>query len=116
MYQIDQYNSGSTKFNNENSTTINLKGIMVGNGCTNWTYDTTPAMLNMTYWHALYNTELHDNMTQAQCDYSLVAFDNGASLSSECMAYLNEFDSLTSNIFMYNIFKPVYPDEMLKAE
>jgi carboxypeptidase C (cathepsin A) len=59
MYQIDQHNSNATLPESEK---INLKGIMVGNGCTNWTYDTTPAMLNMTYWHALYNDELHDKM------------------------------------------------------
>jgi hypothetical protein len=64
---------------------------MVGNGCTNWTYDTTPAMLNMTYWHALYNTELHDKMVEDTCDYSMVAIDNGASLNEKCASYLDEF-------------------------
>lgn len=31
----------------------NLKGMMVGNGCTNWLYDTGPAAVDMYYWHSL---------------------------------------------------------------
>jgi serine carboxypeptidase-like clade 2 len=117
MYQIDAFNNNQSDWISKVNTTIqhiNLKGIMVGNGCTNWTFDTTPAMLNMTYWHALYNDELHDKMVADQCDYSEVAPSNGArGPSKECMDYLTEFDSLTSHIFMYNIFKPVYPDANL---
>ena len=93
---------------------VNLKGIMVGNGCTNWTYDTTPAMLNMTYWHALYNDELHDKMVEKECDYSGMPF--GILPSEECYDYYDTFENLTSNIFMYNIFKPVYPGAMLEEK
>ena len=31
----------------------NLKGIIVGNGVTNWKYDGTPAYVEMSYWHGL---------------------------------------------------------------
>lgn len=31
----------------------NLKGFAVGNGVTNWTYDTTAAYIDMSYWHSL---------------------------------------------------------------
>lgn len=30
-----------------------LKGIIVGNGVTNWKYDGTPAYVEMAYWHGL---------------------------------------------------------------
>ena len=33
----------------------NLKGFMVGNGVTNWRYDTDPAYIEMGYWHSLYS-------------------------------------------------------------
>lgn len=33
----------------------NLKGFMVGNGVTNWNYDTNPATVGMMYWHSMYN-------------------------------------------------------------
>jgi len=42
----------------ENDTSVfkpNLKGYMVGNGVTNWTYDCDPAYIEMGYWHGLYN-------------------------------------------------------------
>lgn len=40
----------------------NLKGMMVGNGVTNWKYDTYPAYLEMGYWHSLYDTTTYDAM------------------------------------------------------
>lgn len=27
--------------------------MMVGNGVTNWKFDTNPAMVDMAYWHSL---------------------------------------------------------------
>jgi carboxypeptidase C (cathepsin A) len=32
-----------------------FKGFMVGNGVTNWKYDTQPALIEMAYWHGLYD-------------------------------------------------------------
>lgn len=58
---------------------INLKGMAIGNGCTNWTFDTMPATLNMTYGHALFNTELWDSMSKNYCDYSGIEFDQNPS-------------------------------------
>jgi len=40
----------------------NLKGMMVGNGVTNWKYDTIPAYLEMGYWHSLYDTTTYEAM------------------------------------------------------
>lgn len=54
---------------------INIKGMAIGNGCTNWTFDTMPATLNVTYGHALFNTELWDKMTSEFCDYSGIEFN-----------------------------------------
>jgi carboxypeptidase C (cathepsin A) len=38
----------------------NLKGFMVGNGVTNWEYDTTNAYVDMAFWHSLYEIELYN--------------------------------------------------------
>ena len=35
----------------------NLKGFAVGNGVTNWKYDTTAAFVDMSYWHSLMSEE-----------------------------------------------------------
>jgi len=47
-YHIVEYNKAA-------STKINIQGFAIGDGCTNWQYDTMPATLNMTYGHALIN-------------------------------------------------------------
>jgi serine carboxypeptidase-like clade 2 len=51
---IDDYNTQNAA--NPAVFKPNLKGFMVGNGVTNYTYDCTPAYVEMGYWHSLYNT------------------------------------------------------------
>jgi len=77
--------------NNESTTTdkINLKGMMIGNGCTNWTYDTQPATNNMTYWHAIMGQDMYDQINELQCDYSLMSF--GKVPGKECLDIMTEF-------------------------
>lgn len=58
---------------------------MVGNGVTNWTYDTQVATNSVAYWRALYNDELYDKMKG--CNYSFIFFDINP--SDECMDYLS---------------------------
>lgn len=42
---------------------------MVGNGVTNWTYDCTPAYIEMAYWHSLYDTTLYDQLQANDCKF-----------------------------------------------
>lgn len=37
----------------------NIKGFMVGNGVTDWKYDTSAGMVEMAYWHSMYNTKTY---------------------------------------------------------
>jgi carboxypeptidase C (cathepsin A) len=46
----------------------NLKGFMVGNGVTNWNYDTNPATIEMMYWHSMYNTTMYEEITALNCE------------------------------------------------
>jgi len=46
LWNIDQFNTNSSTSEEDK---INVKGMMVGDGVTNWAYDTMPATLNMTY-------------------------------------------------------------------
>lgn len=64
---IDDYNTQNAA--NPAVFKPNLKGFMVGNGVTNYTYDCTPAYVEMGYWHSLYNTQLYDDMQAAGCNY-----------------------------------------------
>jgi carboxypeptidase C (cathepsin A) len=78
-----------------------LKGFMVGNGVTNWTYDTNTAFLDMAYWHSIMSTELHDKITAEECDFS---GPNMSKASKKCLAHLVEFDRSVSDINIYDIF------------
>ena len=43
--------------NDKDAFKPNLKGFAVGNGVTNWKYDTTAAFVDMSYWHSLMSEE-----------------------------------------------------------
>lgn len=79
---------------------------MVGNGVTNWKYDTTPAYLKMGFWHSLYDYRMYKNMTDNNCDYSGVNFNEWP--SKECTEMFNKFDNYVSKVNIYNIFGYCY--------
>jgi serine carboxypeptidase-like clade 2 len=56
MDKIDNYNAETAGIDND----INLKGIIVGNGCTDWQKDTTPAMIDMLYEHHFFSQKEYD--------------------------------------------------------
>jgi hypothetical protein len=83
-----------------------LKGFMVGNGVTNWKYDTEPAYLQMGYFHSLYDTRTFDSMHEKGCDYSGLAL--GLNITEECMDLYSVFANATTDIDIYNIFGYCY--------
>ena len=98
VMQINEFNKNNATKDDE----INLKSMIVGNGVTNWTYDTMPATVTELYWRSLISQQLHDNITAAKCDYSMVEF--GGVISSDCMTYLNKFNGLIDKVNIYNIY------------
>lgn len=79
---------------------------MVGNGVTNWTYDTMPATTDMGYWHSIMSQDIHDKMTQEECDYSGIVFNDFP--SDSCMNYLDQFQTGIENVNIYNIYGDCY--------
>jgi len=63
-------NQDPSSYTNE---TYNLKGIMVGNGVTNWTYDTIPASLEFSYQRGLIDTATYDKAKEWGCDFTNVS-------------------------------------------
>ena len=57
-----------------NATDITVSGFMVGNGVTNWEYDTTPATIQTAYHHAMYSEQLHDELLASNCNWTLAQF------------------------------------------
>lgn len=82
----------------------NLKGMMVGNGCTNWKYDTTPAQIELYYWHSFISKDLYDKYKANECDFTRFAeFPAG-----ECLDVMYEFGNATDAVNIYNILGYCY--------
>ena len=66
-YNIDQYN---TKYAADDSVfKPKLKGFMVGNGVTDWTFDTTPAFVQLAYDEVLIEDSVFDRIQKLKCNY-----------------------------------------------
>ena len=100
---IDTYNKAE---NTTESEKINVKGMMVGNGVTNWTYDTMPATTDMGYWHSIMSQDMHDKMVAEECDYSGIVFNKNP--SDSCMNLLDEFSESIQYVNIYNIYGKCY--------
>ena len=79
----------------------NLKGFMVGNGVTNWDYDTNTAYLDMAYWHSLIDEDMHEKFVALNCDWNMPYM---IGVSDECMNLFNEFNTLVAGVNVYDIF------------
>lgn len=69
-----------------------LKGMMVGNGVTNWKYDGTPGAFEMAWWHSLLPREIYQKSHQLNC--KLYEVPMGRPDSPECDEVAGAFDSL----------------------
>ena len=78
---------------------------MVGNGVTNWEYDTTNAYIDMAYWHSLIDTQLHDAFVENNCDFK-GPYMRG--VSDVCWSLFDEFNSLVAEVNVYDIFGVCY--------
>lgn len=61
--KIDKYNAKAP----EGGFKMNLKGFIVGNGVTNWKYDSIPAYMEMGFWHSLYDLDLYEKSQKFGC-------------------------------------------------
>lgn len=64
---------------------------MVGNGVTDWEYDTTPAFIEMAYWFGMYEDELYYNIKQ-NCNFSYFEFTD---FTPQCEDYYRRISDLT---------------------
>ena len=78
----------------------NLKGMMVGNGVTNWTYDTYPAYIELANAHSFMDPNDYEMMKKLNCDYSGLQF--GADIPDNCMDLLNKFAEDTDGVNIYD--------------
>lgn len=78
-----------------------LKGFMVGNGCTDWDFDTDQAYHEMAYWHSLYPGSVWEQMLALKCSYAGNEF--GISPTQECSDLQDIFEKAVNGINIYNI-------------
>jgi len=83
---------------------------MVGNGVTDWKYDTFPAFIEMAYWHGLYDDDTYNALKANQCDFSYFEFD-GDKISDACKKLVDRFNDLTADINVYDVFGKCYKSE-----
>lgn len=83
---IDAYNTANA--DDETVFKPNLKGFAVGNGVTNYTYDCSPAYVEMAYWHSLYSEETYLAIQANNCDFGGMSMSNA---TPACMDLFNEF-------------------------
>jgi hypothetical protein len=106
-YYIDQYNvqhaADDTVFK------PNLKGFMVGNGVTDWTYDTTPAFVQLAYDEVLLEDSIMNKIQKLGCNYGTNHPFDG--ISAACKAALLDVMNATSGINTYNTYGICYGAE-----
>jgi carboxypeptidase C (cathepsin A) len=94
--RIDEYNQNATDL-------INLKGFAIGNGVTNWKYDTAPAFVKMAWAHGLISNDLNERILASDCDFA----DVGAPPQSKyCRQLFSEFERSVSQVYPYDIYRP----------
>jgi len=99
---IVYYNNNQT----DASKKLNLKGMMVGNGCTNWDYDCTPATVEIGYGRAMFSTQLLKTIVDGNCSNNDAEFTATEHLQTPlCKKALDDMtDSITLYDF-YNMYK-----------
>jgi hypothetical protein len=81
-----------------------FKGIIVGNGVTNWKYDCDPAYFHIAYYHGLISDRVYNGFAAHGCDFSYIDTPIPPNLSAPCQAIYDDFQNQTSLINEYNIF------------
>jgi len=96
----------------EHGSELNLKGIIVGNGVTNYTFDTGRAYAGMGFWHSLYSLEMHDDIIKYHCKFANVDEDiGGEEDEAECKKLQSKFYNLVSKLNIYDVYRECYYDD-----
>ena len=79
---------------------------MVGNGVTDWTFDTTPAFVQLAYDEVLLEDSLYDRIQKLGCNYGTNHPYDG--ISTACKAALIDVMNKTNGINTYNTYGICY--------
>jgi cathepsin A (carboxypeptidase C) len=95
----------------EQDKQINLKGIMVGNGVTDWKYDTSPALLKMAFWHGLISLDLYKDLEKNNCfDYDTLQNMVNNGFQDACYGLISQYERELGGINIYDVYRKCYHD------
>ncbi|CAG9327620.1 unnamed protein product [Blepharisma stoltei] len=95
-YFILQYNAGKP------AMTINLQGIMVGNGITDWKYDQITTLPDLLWWHTMYGYPLRNTWVNNNCS---IVDEYPYTNDPICMDAFDQMMNLMNNINPYDIYR-----------
>ena len=81
---------------------------MIGNGVTDWRFDTTPALFEMSGLHGIIPLEQYTFMKQ-NCTDKSGSFNED--LSQECYGAASRFYEILESINIYDIYGKCYKEE-----
>ena len=103
-YYIIEHNRGI-----QEGDTINLKGILVGNGIADWKYDATNAMMDFLFTHHLTSYE-------HRLDYVKYCLNNETYNEEKCNETFNAVDEIMDGINYYDYLRECKIPTNLKGE
>lgn len=88
--------------------TINLGGMMVGNGCTDWNVDTNPALPQTLFNFNIIPQRLLDEMEENDCKYYGDPTFPHAKNSRECNITWAKIQKLMLKLNIYDLYRHNY--------
>jgi hypothetical protein len=85
----------------------NLKGLLVGNGYTNYKYDGLPSFVPMAYYHGIIDDDLHEYLTM-NCNLSFADVDGTTTYSQGCKDALTQLEYYASYVNRFDVFGKCY--------
>jgi len=91
----------------KNSTQINLKGLIIGNGCFDWKLDGEPSEFEFLYMHNVINRDLFVKWRDNDCFWS---YDDiyPHTEKQDCIDAWNKKNDLTEDIDVYDIYRGMH--------
>lgn len=90
---------------------INLKGFIVGNGATDWTYDVQPSFVELVKYFNLIPDSIYRNWTDHQCNYffnGTIAFNKSSASKEFCEGIWGQVEDLTGDLNWYDLYRKNY--------
>lgn len=87
---------------------MNLKGFIVGNGATDWTFDVQPSFPELTKFFNLIPASIYSNWTDHQCNYffnGTIAFNKSSASANFCSEIWESIEDLTGDLNWYDLYR-----------